>query len=141
MWGLGVCMRRTISRGMFLVALFLFLWNLSGCNFLSGSKPMESGIAGNAPEGVGSLKFQMVLPQEPNPPLGGVRAATGSGTCTVTFRVILGNPGNTSNLTQTLTRTVPVNPDGSANTIFPGLPLKPVVALINIGGGALRRLH
>lgn len=128
-------MTRSMAGRLILGILVMVLFSLIGCNFLSGNGPMGSEVTGISQEGPGNLEFRMVLPQPSSSPLAGIRAATGSGSCTVTFRIILGNLGNNSNLTQAMSKTVTVNSDGSANATFHGLPLKPVVALLGINGG------
>jgi formylglycine-generating enzyme required for sulfatase activity len=112
--------------------LFLFSHYI-GCG-ISDKNPSNnlSSAINSVPAGNASVKFKMVTPPSVD---GSVNAAIrGSTSTTVTFKVFVGNPGDSQNPKSVLIKTVPITGD-TASVTFSGLPARPVVAQVHIVNG------
>lgn len=140
-------MRKFFIPLLFALALSFFL-SLAGCWWNKDKNPV-SPIAGEVVStadmnGPAEVIFKLVLP-DVLPPLPaqqpldvffpGIRAL-GNASPSVTFKLFLVNPRNSSNPTTTLSKTVPVNvASGTASASFSGITATTVVGRVDIING------
>lgn len=123
------------NLGPFLVLLGLITLT-TGCFLFSDnpSGPITSATSNVNSQGNASVNFRMLVPHSgQGTPLVSIH---GESNTTVTFRLVIGNPGDKNHPKDVLTKTAAVQPDGSVSVSFSGVPLKPVVGQISITNGA-----
>ncbi len=112
---------------------------MTGCNLFDRDAGESFNLIAPPTTGNANVKFQIVLPGENasiiKPAL---RLSGDAGDASVMFRLVLVFPGAEGSLqTTVIQRQVPVAADGSAETMFSGVPETPVIAQVQIEGGNL----
>jgi hypothetical protein len=131
---------KTALFGLLAFSIVLIL-SAVGCNpFWSGNGDISSTTQLQGPEKKASVKFNVVLPPTKGRAsfkLPEMRFADTTDTSAkVTFKIVLGNPGNSQQPSYTFLKTVPVT-GGTANVTFDAIPAGSVVGLVKIDNGHL----
>ncbi|MDD3148434.1 MAG: fibronectin type III domain-containing protein, partial [Candidatus Riflebacteria bacterium] len=125
----------------FVVVSMVLSLSLVGCQLFgpgSDAEDLASVIADIPPTtGSANVALNVVIP-DAKVPVGTIRSALrGAGQAYVTLRLIVVNAGDQKNPTTILTKTVPVDETGKAETFFSGVPERTTVCQVKIEGGSL----
>ncbi|MBF0501867.1 MAG: hypothetical protein HQM09_17145 [Candidatus Riflebacteria bacterium] len=147
-------MEKQISDKLFtlsLIILVLFVSGLTGCRILGGN-PNESLGEGITPGSISeiapvslarSVSFRIILPERPaagenysGSVMPAIRAFS-LASVTVTFQLVLVNPGVATAPTTTLSKTVPVDASGTAVATFSAVPALSCIGNVSITNGQI----
>jgi len=119
-------MKRSIFWGFFFSILGSLVFIQTGCDFFKNSPSGPSIVNSLAnSSAAASVRFELVVPHKGDgTPLASIRGASKT---SVTFRLVLARPGDTTRTKDILTKSVAVSDDGSATVTFNNIPERPCV--------------
>jgi hypothetical protein len=127
-------MKRSIFWGFFFSILGSLVFIQTGCDFFKNSPSGPSIVNSLAnSSAAASVRFELVVPHKGDgTPLASIRGASKT---SVTFRLVLARPGDTTRTKDILTKSVAVSDDGSATVTFNNIPERPCVGQLSINNG------
>jgi len=128
-------MKRSILWGCFFFSILgSLIFIQTGCDFFKNSPSGPSIVNSLADSSaVASVRFELVVPHKGDgTPLASIRGASNT---SVTFRLVIARPGDTTRTKDVLVKSVAVGDDGSATVTFSNVPERPCVGQLSISNG------